>query len=283
MEKCCSCDEDMSPSRLPTKGKPPVTFITTIEDGGGPRSLRFKERSAETFLERLTKDYRYRAQINASLRRQRAIRRPQFALGPPIDRRDLGVEPSQSLPQMATGTPAAAPSVLPQARTQRITAPEQNQLSTNRSAEMDLGNILGAVNQAVDIYGRYRGYRDPGSAIMAQPVIGNVLAQGAARGLQALRGAAPMLGGLGTGAAGGMLGEFLGPETIPMADFGTDCVKPSDVVYMWDEKLGTYVPKKKRKRRRKQLITQSDIKGLAALKGVVGTGKIMETWIATHC
>lgn len=37
-----------------------------------------------------------------------------------------------------------------------------------------------------------------------------------------------------------------------------------------------------KKRRRKQLVTQSDIKGLAALKGVVGTGKIMEVWIATH-
>ena len=45
----------------------------------------------------------------------------------------------------------------------------------------------------------------------------------------------------------------------------------------------TYVPKKKRKRRRRQLVTKGDIKGLAALKGVVGTGKIMEAWIATHC
>lgn len=148
---------------------------------------------------------------------------------------------------------------------------------------MDLGNILGAVSQAVDIYGQYRGYRDPGGAIMAQPVRTGALLQGAARGLQALRGAAPMLGGIGGGIGGGMIGEFLGPETIPMADFAEGCTKPSDVVYMWDEKLGTYVPKKKRKRRRKQLITQSDIKGLAALKGVVGTGKIMETWIATHC
>lgn len=260
-----------------------MSIIATIEDGGGSRSLRFGDKSAETFAQRLVDDYRYRARLNAAIRRQQAIRRPQFAVGPAIDRRDLGVQPSQSVPQMVTEAPAAAPSVLPQARTQRITAPQQNQLQTNRSAEMDLGNILGAVNQAVDIYGRYRGYRDPGGAIMAQPVIGNVLAQGAARGLQALRGAAPMLGGLGTGAAGGMLGEFLGPETIPMADFGEGCTKPSDVVYMWDERLQNYVPKKKRKRRRKQLITQSDIKGLAALKGVVGTGKIMETWIATHC
>lgn len=37
-----------------------------------------------------------------------------------------------------------------------------------------------------------------------------------------------------------------------------------------------------KRRRRKQLVTQTDIKGLAALKGVVGVGKTMETWIATH-
>jgi hypothetical protein len=144
---------------------------------------------------------------------------------------------------------------------------------------MDLGDILGGIERVAGTYYNLRTMRQP-APIMAQPVIGGPLAAGISRGLQALRGAAPMLGG---GVAGSVVGEFLGPETIPMADYGTDCVKPSDVVYMWDEKLGTYVPKKKRKRRRKQLITQSDIKGLAALKGVVGTGKIMETWIATHC
>ncbi len=37
-----------------------------------------------------------------------------------------------------------------------------------------------------------------------------------------------------------------------------------------------------KRRRRKQLVTRSDIKGLAALKGVLGAGKAMETWIATH-
>lgn len=269
----------MSPSHLPTKGKPKMAIIATIEDGGGSRSLRFGDKSAETFAQRLVDDYRYRSRLNAAIRRQQAIRRPQFALGPPIDRRDLGVEPSQSVPQMVTEAPAAAPSVLPQARAQGIAAPQQNQLPTNGSAEMDLGDILGGIERVAGTYYNLRTMRQP-APIMAQPVIGGPLAAGISRGLQALRGAAPMLGG---GVAGSVVGEFLGPETIPMADYGTDCVKPSDVVYMWDEKLGTYVPKKKRKRRRKQLITQSDIKGLAALKGVVGTGKIMETWIATHC
>lgn len=37
-----------------------------------------------------------------------------------------------------------------------------------------------------------------------------------------------------------------------------------------------------KRRRRKQLLTKSDAKGLAALKGILGNGKAMETWIATH-
>ena len=37
-----------------------------------------------------------------------------------------------------------------------------------------------------------------------------------------------------------------------------------------------------KRRRRKSLVTKGDIKGLAALKGVLGNGKAMETWIATH-
>lgn len=39
---------------------------------------------------------------------------------------------------------------------------------------------------------------------------------------------------------------------------------------------------KRRKRRRKRLATHSDIKDLSALKGVLGQGKLLETWIATH-
>ncbi len=39
---------------------------------------------------------------------------------------------------------------------------------------------------------------------------------------------------------------------------------------------------KQKNRRRKQLVTQTDLKGLAALKGVLGGGKAFEVWIATH-
>ncbi len=45
---------------------------------------------------------------------------------------------------------------------------------------------------------------------------------------------------------------------------------------------GQYRWVKQKRRRRKALATQSDLKGLAALKGVLGTGKAFEVWIATH-
>ncbi len=44
-------------------------------------------------------------------------------------------------------------------------------------------------------------------------------------------------------------------------------------VYKW------VIPKKKR---RKQLLSNSDASGLAKLKGLVGVGKTMDVWIATH-
>jgi len=37
-----------------------------------------------------------------------------------------------------------------------------------------------------------------------------------------------------------------------------------------------------KRRRRKQLLSNSDAAGLAKLKGLLGVGKTMDTWIATH-
>jgi len=45
---------------------------------------------------------------------------------------------------------------------------------------------------------------------------------------------------------------------------------------------GTWRWIKQKKGRRKQLVTKSDAQGLAVLKGLVGVGKTMDTWIATH-
>lgn len=51
---------------------------------------------------------------------------------------------------------------------------------------------------------------------------------------------------------------------------------------VWKKVCGVYKWVYPKRRRRRQLITQSDAAGLAKLKGIVGQGKVMEVWIATH-
>ena len=46
---------------------------------------------------------------------------------------------------------------------------------------------------------------------------------------------------------------------------------------------GQYKWVQPKRRRRKRLATQGDLKDLAALKGILGNGKSFEVWIATHC
>ncbi len=48
----------------------------------------------------------------------------------------------------------------------------------------------------------------------------------------------------------------------------------------WSNAAGGWI--KKTRRRRKRLATSSDLKDLAALKGVLGGGVAFQTWIATH-
>lgn len=153
---------------------------------------------------------------------------------------------------------------------------------------MNLSSILGSVTDIARTYYAIRGMGQPqryypgARPVMGQPVDYGV---GPYTGGQMSRMRRISPGGIIGGAVGGELLErgydfFFGDDE--MAFDSTMACKPSDIVYQWDECAQTYVPKKKRKRRRKQLVTKGDIKGLAALKGVVGTGKIMETWIATH-
>lgn len=159
---------------------------------------------------------------------------------------------------------------------------------------MNLSDILGGVTDIARTYYTIRGLRDPQPImrtpdypmvgrrpVYTRPVSGPVGPfLGGQMGRMARRG--DLLGGLGGGALGGGLVEGFGEFFFGDDQMDTMGCKPSDIVYQWDECAQEYVPKKKRKRRRRQLVTKGDIKGLAALKGVVGTGKIMETWIATH-
>lgn len=65
------------------------------------------------------------------------------------------------------------------------------------------------------------------------------------------------------------------PPSIPVSCDGgpAPVYKKVNGVYQWV---------KQRRRRRKKLLRESDARGLAQLKGIVGNGKVMEVWIATH-
>jgi len=52
--------------------------------------------------------------------------------------------------------------------------------------------------------------------------------------------------------------------------------------YVWKKHCGQWRWVKQKRRRRRAIVTQQDLKGLAALKGVLGQGKSFEVWIATH-
>ncbi len=57
-------------------------------------------------------------------------------------------------------------------------------------------------------------------------------------------------------------------------------VAPCPSGYRYNAATGQW--EKKRRRRRKRLATPSDLKDLAALKGVLGGGEAFKVWIATH-
>lgn len=110
---------------------------------------------------------------------------------------------------------------------------------------MDLGSLLGGLQTAADIYTQLR----------PQPVMNQFPAN----------------------TTDGIFGvPFV--DVIPEANGGS-CQRQ-----VWDPRAnggsGKWITKRKRRRRR--LATASDIKDLSALKSVLGAGKGLDTWIATH-
>lgn len=95
--------------------------------------------------------------------------------------------------------------------------------------------------------------------------------------------------------SGPALGNIQGiPDSgfgMPMAQTNTMGIPFADVVSTVNSKGMVYDPNanggqgkwlKKRRRRHRNLATRGDIKDLSALKGVIGQGKLLEAWIATH-
>lgn len=98
-------------------------------------------------------------------------------------------------------------------------------------------------------------------------------------------GKTPGSGTIGGGGGFQTVGAF---DSLPGGGIpGVDCIPEPDPSQcgpkpVWKYSCGGYRWVYPKRRRRKQLLTNSDAAGLAKLKGLVGVGKTMDTWIATH-
>lgn len=122
---------------------------------------------------------------------------------------------------------------------------------------MDLGQLLGGIQQVADIYQTIKNPATP--QLSTTPAFFPEVAGG----LQLI----DDFGGLG------IPGADLVPNPPAATCGGSPVYKKVCGEYKW------VYPKR---RRRKALVTKSDAQGLATLKGIVGVGKTMDTWIATH-
>ena len=195
-------------------------------------------------------------------------------VGTGIDRRDIqgtGVQLSPVDEQRRTRTGnGVSPSIAGRQATQNI----PNISEQKEDKAMDLGAIMGGLTQAVDIYGRIKNIQRGGTtgsgAIQPQYVSSGYPVMGSDTfGVEpAYFGAFPAVigGGLSLGSKIGsaIAGLGLGLAADEIGAIAGICSKV------------------KSRRRRRRLATHSDIKDLAALKAILGSGKAFDTWIATR-
>ena len=216
-----------------------------------------------------TEEYRWRALLRQAARGSRA----DIPLGTPISVRSLEQRPMSSVPPMAAAAAGTQVYEIPAASSGQSAAPDQAILSTQQittGQAMDLGNIL---QTAVNVYGQFAEARaimrgGGGQQMLVDDEFGVDISRGVARQQMALLPAIPaqiLRSNIPT-IANFLLGLGLGIS----ADQATE--------------LAGFIKSscKGKRRRRKRLATMSDIKDLAALKSVLGSGKAFDTWIATR-
>ena len=248
--------------------------IYVEEDGHSPSTREFRLRFGIFQPSEVLKDALYRAYLRKEYERSRI----GVPVGPYIDRRDVGQFQSPSIPAMGPATtniatpgyggPITGPAALP------------NQTTIREGQSMDLAGILGGITQTASTIRDVKNILNP-------PIMGAQLPATIPPGVGTQNvNWGSMVGGAVLGEVAENVYDFFKDEApaLPMNGAAAACAtKPSDIVYKWSEKDQRYVARKKYKRRRQRLATKSDIKDLASLKGIVGQGKVMETWIATHC
>lgn len=288
-----------------------MAFVA-VEEDGRPTLSTVLDIGGEgiPFWARIKYDYAYRARLNALLRQRAAGSRADIPLGVPKPRPVLQ-RPGGVLPKMGTEAVAQGAGQI----YQTITGETESGMFDDIFGGIGdvAGNIIEGINTVVEGVGSV--VTDVAAAAGQIGQLGGAFEQAIANiqttaaGIPALiRGGVPVVyrgpaqtAGPSTAEAvgiGAAAGEFLeeaydylfGEEQpamegqlIPASSAMAACdLQPENYYYGWSSAANGYVLKKKRRRRRKMLATPSDLKQLAALKGVLGQGKAFETWIATR-
>jgi hypothetical protein len=229
-----------------------------------------------------SEEYKWRALLRQAARGSRA----DIPLGAPVSVGDAAKQPSAGVPALVSRPTRIATgpvlSTIKPARGQQTT-PNQTFVPTQPTSPrttMDLGNIITQLGSAY-ITARYGQPRmrtpdyppsvgGPSRAIMGQPTfvsddfgVDRLPGVGMQRVslLPALPGAASTAGKIALNMA----------AALGITEITEDLLIAAGAA-----------AKTKCRRKRRRLATHSDIKDLAALKAVLGTGKAFDTWIATR-
>ena len=224
-----------------------------------------------------SEEYKWRALLRQAARGSRA----DIPLGAPVSVGDAAKRTGAGVPTMVAPptrvqTRPVLSTIKPAGRQQ--TAPNQTFVPTQPTQTrptMDLGNIITQLGSAY-ITARYGQPRMPSPAfdptarpIMAQPVD--------TYGVQPARMFGPLIS-RGAGAVSAYAGRVSTADKIGLAIGGLGLGLAAEEV----AEIAAVASKVKCRRKRRRLATHSDIKDLAALKAVLGTGKAFDTWIATR-
>ena len=225
-----------------------------------------------------SQEYKWRALLRQAARGSRA----DIPLGTPISVGDAAKRTSAGVPRLATAparvqTRPVLSTIKPSGRQQ--TTPNQTFIPTQPTTKrptMDLGSII--ENLGTEYIRRrfpapvptFPGTFPDQRPIMTQPVSDTY-------GVTPAR----MFGGPLIARGGAAVGRMVGGSTadkIGLAIGGLGLGLAAEEV----AEIAAVASKVKCRRKRRRLATHSDIKDLAALKAVLGTGKAFDTWIATR-
>jgi len=263
--------------------------IYVEEDGHSPSAREFRLRFGFFKPGKVLAD----ALIRARLRARHTPSWANVSMGPLIDRRDVGQQPSGSVSEIYESAEDLSSAALTGQTSRASQAPLeeilysslrpvlQGQIKTGGTRmALDLGNIITQLGE------QYISTRWGGGSVGTTNVATN------GNGRDSLNGVGtdqvPMRRTMGGGPLVGLLtgpyGFRLGSSAQKIAGYLGSLVAGGVLGITADEIAGmaSDLSKVKCKRRRRRLATLSDIKDLAALSAVLGKGKLLETWVATR-